>query len=176
MLKINLNELKQFKAIALYSEGYDYIYNEEDYIPDIYYFCGFIEHIYARDGKIVFKVYGVGFADSGKLRHTEFEINMQEIDVYEKKIEADYGIYDEYTSYEYMNINTSYESNLINSRYTSNSQFKLFKNLNFRFLMRRFGELLPPDKICEIESAMLMDESILRLVNIPEDYKFAKYY
>lgn len=170
MFKINLNELKQFKAIALYSQGYEYIYNEDDYIHDMYYFCGFIEHVYAKDGDIVFKVRGAGFPNCEKIIHTELKINMQEIDVYEKEVEKANGICDEC-----VNIETSYECELLNSKYNSKSVFKLFKKLDFRFLMRKFYEVIPSDDICLIESSMLMDEYILGLVNIPEDYEFAQY-
>lgn len=170
MLKFNLNELKQFKAIALYSEGYEYIFDKDDYIPDIYYFCGFIEHIYAKDGAIVFKVYGAGYPYCEKIIHTELKINMKEIDVYEKKIEDANGI-----CAECINIHTNYECNLLKSRYFSKSVIKIIKNLDFRFLMRKFYEVVPPYDICLIESSMLMDKSILRLVNIPKDYEFAQY-
>lgn len=175
MLKINLNELKQFKVFVYYSEDSEFVYSKNDYIPDHSYFCGFIEHIYAKDGKIVFRVYGGGYPSCEILNHTEFELDMRQIDVYENKIKKTYNIYDEYKDYEYMNIETSYESNSYDSRYISKSEIKLFKNLNFRFLMRRFYEVIPSTFICELESAMLMDEDVLSIVNIPEDYEFANY-
>ena len=170
MLKINLNELKQFKAIRFNST--------ESGGDDIDYFYGFIERVYAEDGKIIFKVYGVKFPYDGELRHTELEIDMQDISDYKKSIEETYTIYynhmDEPRTYtindECLDISTHREINLSGSIYTAVSSFKLFKSLDFRYLMRQFYETTNDDMIASIESLMLMDEYVFRLVNIPKDY------
>lgn len=173
MLKINLNELRKYKVFVFYQEGYEYFYETGEYDQDFSYFCGFIENIYTKQGEIIFKVYGLGIRN--KLKHAEFKIHMKDIEIYISDFKKTYNIYPGIKGYEYMNIETSFKYDFDNSRYHGHTKYRLFKNLDFRFIMRRFYELVPPTFICEIESAMLTDPQIRKIVNIPEDYEFATY-
>lgn len=175
MLKINLNELRKYKVFAFYQDGYEYFHERDEYCPDFSYFCGFIEHIYTRQGEIIFKVYGVGLGSQEKLKHAEFKIHMKDIEKYTSDFKKTYNIYPGINGYEYINIKTSFKCNFDNSIYHSNTEYRLFKNLDFRFIMRRFYELVPENFICQIESAMLTDSYVKNIVNIPENYEFATY-
>lgn len=57
----------------------------------------------------------------------------------------------------------------------SDMEYRLYKNLDFRFLMRRLYELVPHEYLCTIEMAMLNDPYVLNRVTIPEDYEFTIY-
>lgn len=175
MLKINLNDLKKYKVFVLYQQGYTFYDEEDEPCPDFYYFCGFIEDVYTKQGEIFFKVYGVGFGATENLKHVEFKVHMKDIETYISDFKKTYNIYSGIKGYEYINIKTSFKCDFDNSRYHSNTEYRLFKNLDFIFIMRRFYELVPENFICQIESAMLTDPYVMKIVNIPENYEFATY-
>ncbi|MEI3233518.1 MAG: hypothetical protein V8S33_03645 [Intestinibacter bartlettii] len=153
MLESDLNELKQYKAITLYEQGYK-ISNNGDCYPDIYYFCGFIEDIYIKDEKLILRVYGLGFPLIWEFRHKELKIEVEKINNYEKKYEE--------TNYEYMTINTSFEDEDDKSRYFSHTEYKLFKYIDFEFLVGQFAEV--GYESYQIENAILTDEYALKLL------------
>ena len=174
MVKINLNELRKYKVL-IYCDNH----TEEDYVccyinSDCYYICGFIENVYTKNGEIVFCIYGAK-CKSEKLKHMEIKVHMKDIEVYENTFTETYNIYKDSIGYEFINIKTSnsFKDNEMYSR--SDMEYRLYKNLDFRFLMRRLYELVPHEYLCTIEMAMLNDPYVLNRVTIPEDYEFTIY-
>ncbi|WP_278549291.1 hypothetical protein [Paraclostridium bifermentans] len=90
MLKINLNELRQYKVICCYSVFGELYYDESgnEYIDgdrDSSYICGFINNIYIEDGTIFINFYGVDW--EGKFKDDKICIDISKIDMYKKFIE-----------------------------------------------------------------------------------------
>lgn len=185
MLKINLNELKKYKVFT--NEGrYDKYKNEdEEYYPDRWYLCGFIEDIYINEGKIVFKIYGYDYSCKGKMKYSKHEIDIKNINSYIsgfiiKDEENEKNEYKEY--YEYTSINIydkydthDYETRDITGYVEISEEVNLYKDIDFKFIMRRFYEAVPPTFICDVESAMLLDEKVKKIVKVPKGYEFGSY-
>ena len=164
MLKINLNELRRYKVFVLYQDGYTFYDEEDEPIPDLYYFFGFIEDVYTKQGEIFFKVYGAGFNAIEDLKHAEFKVHMKDINLYEENKE-----------YECMDIKESISRDYDDCRHYSSTKYTLFKNIDFEFIMSTFYNLVPQNFICDLEFAMLTDPYVLKIVSIPDDYEFAFY-
>lgn len=161
MIKINLNELRKNNIFTCS----DYYCDSTDYFPS--YYCGFIESIFIEDGHILLNVFGYGL--QGKLKHDKLKINIKDITKFESNNEIlEIETYKKYDDYDY-------ETDKIIGEVISSSKFRFFKNNNFRFIMREFYEVIPSCFICDLEAKLLMNESILKVVDMPEDYEFGEY-
>lgn len=140
MLKLNLNELRNYKVIVFKKEEIDMKYNENNYF--IYYF-GLIENIYVKDGELIFQIYG-DMDPFFELEHLELKIRILDIYNYEKKYDSDY--YDNYLyyneSYEYINIKTSFEIVFPETKVHVNITCRLFKTTDFPFLASNMKDII----------------------------------
>lgn len=167
MLKINLNELRQYKIIALSGDSKD----EEEYI-DSYHFFGLIKNIYVKDGELIFGVYGARFPSWNKyvqleFNHIELKLNIIDIDVYEKKYDNYYT--DDYDKdYEYINIKTSNESIYNKLKHFSWNECILLKNFNFKFLKDKIENIVPWGN--EIAETIKRDKYVSGLFNNIDEF------
>lgn len=176
MVKINLNELRQCKILIYCND-----YTSHDYIvySDCDYKCGFIEDIYTRDGEIIFSVYGAE-GNAGKLKHIEIKVHMNDIDSYDSSFTETYNRlprHEEHIEYECINIKASDSFSDDESYHKSEREYRLYKNLDFKSLMRILYDLMDPvDVIDSFETAMIYDPYFLSKFIIPKDYIYGMYY